>query len=150
EKWIPANVKTVIIPIIMELTPYVHLPPREAANALFPQVPCDRPWILFLSRIHEKKGLDVLINAFATLRDKHAQLVIAGTGDAGYVTQMQQLAEQRGVAARTHFVGVVQGQAKITLFRRAQMLVLPSSQENFGIVVAEALACETPVLLTPD
>jgi glycosyltransferase involved in cell wall biosynthesis len=82
------------------------------------------------------------------LRDKNAQLVIAGTGDDGYVQLMRERVQQRGIAGRTHFVGVVRGEAKVALYRRAAMLALPTSQENFGLVFPEALACETPVLLT--
>jgi glycosyltransferase involved in cell wall biosynthesis len=124
------------------------LPEREAAHGFFPGIPDDRPWILFLSRIHEKKGLDILIDAVASLRDNTAQLVIAGTGDEGYVQAMRDRVQQNGIAERTHFVGVVRGAAKAALYRRAAMLVLPTSQENFGLVFPEALACETPVLLT--
>jgi glycosyltransferase involved in cell wall biosynthesis len=147
-RWIPRGTRSVVLPVMMELGAYRQLPDREAAHALFPGVPSDQPWILFLSRIHEKKGLDILLDAVSKLRDKNAQLVIAGTGDDGYVQLMRERVQQRGIAGRTHFVGVVRGEAKVALYRRAAMLALPTSQENFGLVFPEALACETPVLLT--
>ncbi len=63
--WIPRGVRRVVIPLIMDLTPFRNLPPRTEAHAPFPDVPADVPWVLFLSRIHEKKGLDLLIEAMA-------------------------------------------------------------------------------------
>ncbi len=122
------------------------IPPRR--KFFFSTLPAGNPWILFLSRIHEKKGLDLLIDAVALLPDKQPHLVIAGDGDAAYVAAMKARAQNAGIGSRTHFVGLVRGAAKTALFRRAAMLALPSSQENFGIVFAEALACETTVLVT--
>ncbi|HVT83235.1 MAG TPA: glycosyltransferase, partial [Phycisphaerae bacterium] len=146
--WLPAHVKQVIIPILIDLSPYAALPSRSEAGAMHPAIPPDMPWVLFLSRIHEKKGLDLLIDAVAVLPDKRVQLVVAGDGEAGYVAAMKERAKRAGIAERAHFVGLVRGAAKTALFRRADVLVLPTSQENFGIVFPEALACETPVLTT--
>jgi glycosyltransferase involved in cell wall biosynthesis len=149
--WIPPGPKQLIIPILIDLAPYAGLPERSAAHAFFPSVPADAPWILFLSRIHEKKGLDLLIDAVASLGEKSLrlpQLVVAGEGDAAYVAAMKRRAQAAGIAGRTHFVGLARGAAKTALFRRAEVLALPTSQENFGIVFPEALACETPVLVT--
>lgn len=147
-KWIPANVRTLVLPLIVDLAPYLQLPARDSAHALFPQLPSDKPWVLFLSRIHEKKGLDLLISAFAKLRHPDAQLVVAGSGEDSYVAEMKQLAGRLCLSDRVHFVGLVKGENKTSLYRRADVLVLPSSQENFGLVVVEALACGTPVLIT--
>jgi glycosyltransferase involved in cell wall biosynthesis len=148
--WVPAGPRRLVIPVIMDLGPFRELPGREAAAEMFRGVPADRPWVLFLSRIHEKKGLDVLIDAVAQLPRKDVQLVVAGTGAEGYVTAMKERARAAGIGERTHFVGLVRGAQKVALLRRAEMLALPTSQENFGIVFPEALACETPVLLTKD
>lgn len=146
--WIPAGARQLVIPILIDLSPYAVLPERGAAHTHFPGVPADRPWVLFLSRIHEKKGLDLLIDAVARLANKQAQLVVAGDGEAGYVAAMKERARSAGIMERTHFVGLVKGAAKTALFRRADLLALPTNQENFGIVFPEALACETPVLVT--
>ncbi len=112
----------------------------------------DGPWVLFLSRIHPGKGLPQVIAAFSgVLRENpSAQLIIAGSGDAGYVTRMKRLVAQAGVTRSAHFVGMVGGPAKVALYRRAALLAVPSSHENFGMVFAESLACGTPVLLTPE
>jgi glycosyltransferase involved in cell wall biosynthesis len=148
--WLPPGVPQVIIPYIVDLEPYRELPERERAHALFPTVPPDAPWILFLSRIHEKKGLDLLLESIPLLPEKRAQLVIAGTGATQYVQQLKDRAAALRISDRVHFVGLVKGPSKTALYRRADMLALPTSQENFGLVFPEALACETPVLITED
>jgi glycosyltransferase involved in cell wall biosynthesis len=146
--WTPPAPRRIVIPVLMNLAPFEQLPERSAAHAHFPNIPAEAPWILFLSRIHEKKGLDLLIDAVARLPNKDAQLVIAGAGDSAYVQSLKNRARHADIAGRTHFVGLVQGLQKTALLHRADLLALPTSQENFGIVFAEALACQTPVLVT--
>jgi glycosyltransferase involved in cell wall biosynthesis len=146
--WLPAGPRQIVIPILIDLAPYATLPDRASAAAFFPALPPDAPWILFLSRIHEKKGLDLLIDTLTLLADKHPHLIIAGDGETAYVQAMKDRAQRAGIGGRTHFVGLVKGPAKTALFRRAAMLAIPTSQENFGIVFPESLACETPVLVT--
>lgn len=103
--------------------------------------------ILFLSRIHPKKGINYLIEALAQLGgDYHC--IIAGDGDASYIEELKRLAGKLGVAERVRFIGGVYGNEKWNLFRKADVFVLPTHSENFGIVVAEALACGTPVITT--
>jgi glycosyltransferase involved in cell wall biosynthesis len=148
--WVPEGPERLVIPVIMDLGPFRELPEREAAHGFFPGIAAGSPWVLFLSRIHEKKGLDVLIDAVAKLPRKDVQMVVAGTGADSYVAAMKARARAAGIGERTHFVGLVRGEQKVALLRRAEMLALPTSQENFGIVFPEALACETPVLLTKD
>lgn len=109
-----------------------------------------RPYLLYLSRIHPKKGCDLLIDAFATVygpRDD-LDLVVAGPGNPLEIQALQRRAATRGVARRVHWTGMLRGEAKWGAFRNAEAFVLPSHQENFGIVVAEALACARPVLIT--
>jgi glycosyltransferase involved in cell wall biosynthesis len=109
-----------------------------------------RKEILFLSRIHEKKGINFLIEAFAQLRTEFQgyTIRIAGEGDAAYVTSLKSLAQSLGVANQVIFEGGVYGDRKWQLFRQADLFVLPTHSENFGIAVAEALSCGTPVLTT--
>ena len=76
------------------------------------------------------------------------QLVIAGTGDEPYVSEMKELAKSTGVDGHTYFLGFASGQAKLALFEACDVFALPTSQENFGFVFFEALASGTTVLTT--
>jgi len=109
-----------------------------------------RKLILFLGRIHPKKGIDLLIEAFARNTDDLADfdLVIAGPDDIGWQYQLKTLANELGVSHRVYWPGMLSGGAKWGAIRLAEFLVLPSHQENFGIVVAEAMALSKPVLIT--
>jgi len=129
-------------------------PPADPAQiaafrALVPALG-DRPYLLFLSRIHEKKGCDLLVDAFARVASlaPDLDLVIAGPDQVGLVATLQQQAKALGIGHRIHWPGMVEGAAKYGAFRGADAFVLPSHQENFGIVVAEALACDCPVLIS--
>lgn len=106
--------------------------------------------ILFLSRVHVKKGINFLIEAVAELKDELAgyRVVIAGPCDDGYIDELKTLANKSGVAEIVTFEGAVFGERKYDLYREADVFVLPTHSENFGIVVTEALACGTPVITT--
>ena len=106
--------------------------------------------ILFLSRIHVKKGINFLIEAVAALKQelKEYRINIAGEGDSNYINELKQTTFRLGVSENIHFIGGVYGNKKWELFRRADLFVLPTHSENFGMVVAEALACGTPVMTT--
>ena len=109
-----------------------------------------RRYLLYLSRIHPKKGCDILIDAFAEVAPTHPDLdlVIAGPDDVGLRTELETRARGRGVAARIHWPGMLIGDMKWGAFFGCDAFVLPSHQENFGIVVAEALACGKPTLIS--
>ncbi len=126
--------------------PAVH---RSAFAAHVPQVG-GRKFILFLSRIHPKKGVDLLINAFARQAGTFPEfdLVIAGPDQTGWTSELQRQARELGVAGRIHWPGMLSGDVKWGAFRSAEFFVLPSHQENFGIAVAEAMALSKPVLIT--
>ena len=119
---------------------------RQAFLQLFPQLQGKRV-LLFLSRIHPKKGLDLLIEAFAAVApsDPRLQLMIAGPDQVGWQASLQQRAAALGIADRITWPGMLTGELKWGAFRCAELFCLPSHQENFGIVVAEALACGLPV-----
>ena len=121
----------------------------DVFRAAFPQI-ADRRFILFLSRIHPKKGCDILVEAFAKVAamDPALDLVIAGPDSVGSVKHLRDVAARLGVGERIHWPGMLKGEAKWGAFRSAEAFILPSHQENFGIVVAEALACSKPVLTT--
>lgn len=105
---------------------------------------------LYLSRIHVKKGCDLLIEAFAKVaqRDENLHLVMAGPDQIGWVPKLKAQAEALGITHRITWPGMLQGEIKWGAFYAAEVFCLPSHQENFGIVVAEALACGKPVLIS--
>lgn len=107
-------------------------------------------FLLFLGRIHPKKGCDLLIRAFAksAAGERPLQLVIAGPDETGLGAGMRKLALELGVADRIHWPGMLQGDTKWGAFRACEAFILPSHQENFGIAVAEALAVGRPVLIS--
>ena len=106
--------------------------------------------ILSLSRIHPKKGLDLLIDAFASVADKDPllHLFIAGPGNAEFVASLQQRAKTLGIYDKITWTGMISGNLKWGSFRCAELFCLPSHQENFGIAVAEALALGVPVAIS--
>jgi glycosyltransferase involved in cell wall biosynthesis len=105
---------------------------------------------LFLSRIHPKKGCDLLIEAFAPMlrSDPSLRLLLAGPDRAGLQPTLARLAEQLGVTQSLIWTGWLDDELKAGAFRAAEAFVLPSHQENFGMVVAEALSCQLPVLIS--
>ncbi len=114
--------------------------------------PCLRSkrFLLFLGRIHPKKGCDLLIQAFSTVckQDEEIHLVMAGPDQVRWRSDLEQDVKQLDLTERVIFTGMLGGDVKWGALRCAEAFVLPSHQENFGIAVVEALACETPVLLT--
>lgn len=126
--------------------------PETMKQVFFDQCPQvkDKRYLLFLGRIHRKKGCDLLIDAFAkvAVTDPTLHLVMAGPDQQQWSTELQQTAANAGIAERIHWPGMATGDAKWGAFYGAEAFILPSHQENFGIAVAEAMACGTPVLLS--
>lgn len=110
------------------------------------------PVVLFLSRLHPKKGLDILIEAFScvlrVLAD--ARLVIVGPPAPGYGKRIDQMLREYGIEESTVVAGELRGQDKWAAYQAADVFVLPSRSENFGIVVAEAMACGVPVVVSRE
>jgi glycosyltransferase involved in cell wall biosynthesis len=123
----------------------------EALQARYPEINY-RPYWLFLGRIHPKKGVDLLIDAYAALaaaRPGLPRLVIAGPcKEPGYLEEMQARASATCPPDAVLWPGMLTGEVKWGALRAAEAFVLPSHQENFGIAVVEALACGTPVLVS--
>ena len=115
-------------------------------------IPAGAPVILALSRLHPKKGVNLLLEAFLTLRAKGKlaawHLVIAGDGEPHYVEELKKIAHGTGVEAAVHWTGWIEGDAKFAALAEADLFALSSFQENFGIGAVEAMACATPVLLS--
>lgn len=106
------------------------------------------PRIVFLSRWDEKKRIDLLIEALALLKDLAWELVLAGSGEAALSARMHELVRNGHLEERVSFPGFVTGEAKWQLLRSADVFVLPSASENFGIAAAEALALGVPVIVS--
>jgi glycosyltransferase involved in cell wall biosynthesis len=125
--------------------------PAAQKESFFAKCPAvrDKRYLLFLGRIHRKKGCDLLIDAFAKVAadDPDLDLVMAGPDQQQWSEKLKRTAERAGIATRVHWPGMVTGDAKWGAFFGAEAFILPSHQENFGIAVAEALACGKPVLL---
>ena len=103
---------------------------------------------LFLGRIHQKKGLLMLVEAWARVRPQGWRLVVAGPDEAAHKIKVEKAVEEAGLSHVVSFTGPIQGRAKESLMFDASLLVLPTHSENFGMVVAEALAHGLPVLTT--
>jgi glycosyltransferase involved in cell wall biosynthesis len=106
--------------------------------------------ILYLSRIHVKKGIEQLIDAAAKIESSLAgyKIIIAGEGKFDYIQSLHKRIHSKGLVHLFDFVGGVYGNRKWELFQQADIFILPTYSENFGIVVAEALASGTPVITT--
>ncbi|MGD9842946.1 MAG: glycosyltransferase [Steroidobacteraceae bacterium] len=104
--------------------------------------------LLFLSRLHAKKGLIHLIDAWHTLRPSNWQLLIVGPSEEGHREELQNRVREYKLQTQITFRDAVTGNDKYQCYRNADVFVLPSYSENFGVVVAEALACGLPVITT--
>jgi glycosyltransferase involved in cell wall biosynthesis len=130
---------------------------RRAFHEAFPHLEGKRI-LLFLGRVHEKKGCDLLLRALATSLEEpgdctdlglgRIHLVMGGPDDNAYAARLKGLAEGLGLSQRVTWTGMLSGDLKWGAFRAADAFVLPSHQENFGIAVVEALACGVPVLIS--
>lgn len=155
QRWIPRG-RTVVAPLLTDLRPFAGLarkPPTErlatgrqrgsagAASAL---------QALFLGRLDPIKGIEDLIEAVAGLgrAGVDVALTIAGPGDALYRSELHRLVMDRGLLEKVEFLGLIEGEAKVQLLHDADVLVLPSRHENWGVALIEALAAGTPVITT--
>jgi glycosyltransferase involved in cell wall biosynthesis len=132
------DIATVVIPNIVEVPS--SLPIRNWR-------PNGQLRIMFISRLHAIKGLDILIDALAHLPE-HVTLHIFGAGDATYEASLRRRVQDRKLGSRISFNGHVEGEAKQRAFLEADLFCLPTRSENFGVVIGEALAHGLPVITT--
>ncbi|MCA9131724.1 MAG: glycosyltransferase [Planctomycetales bacterium] len=140
---LPRLASTVVtLPCVFDAGPYLPIGKTER--------PAGEPRILFLSRLHPKKGCETLIAAAHILQQRghKFRLVIAGPGTPSYVASLKTRVEQAGLQGITEFTGMVLGDEKLQLYRQADIFALPTQQENFGIVLVEAMAAALPVVTT--
>jgi glycosyltransferase involved in cell wall biosynthesis len=150
-KWFPKGI-AFVVPYVFDLTPYENLRGPERAREVFKDAfPKKRvPTILFLSRLHYKKGLEALIRSAKHLKDNAVQfhLLIAGSGEEIYVSSLERLVANLNLEDQVRFLGFVSGPEKLALYQAVDLFVLPTSQENWGFVLLESLVCGTPVITT--
>jgi len=149
ESFWPYKVREVVVNYGTRLTAIAENSQPDDFYALYPELQPKRIF-LFLSRIHEKKGCDLLIQAFAQFakQDDSLHLVMAGPDQTGWQAYLEKLANDLGIAERITWTGMLKNEKKWGALKAAEAFVLPSHQENFGISVAEALAVGTPVLIS--
>jgi glycosyltransferase involved in cell wall biosynthesis len=120
---------------------------REVLESRYPEL-IGRRWLLFLSRIHPKKGVAELLTAWRTVEGRFPdwQLIVAGPDLNGYgITAREQA---RGIETRVTFTGMLTGHGKQSAFTNSELFILPTHSENFGMAVAEALASGLPAITT--
>ena len=140
--------KSVIEPVGIDFSEFETLPPPDRFRAQYPQL-AGRPMVLFLSRLSPQKGLDVLIPAMIRTNDD-VMLVLAGPDYDNYGARVRGWVSELLLQDRVIFTGMLHGAERIQAFRDADLFVLPSHHENFGIVVAEAMAAGTPVVISRE
>lgn len=139
----------VVVPLGLELEEYAALPSRGSFRSQFPEIG-DKFLILFLGRINFKKGLDILVRAYEIIarQRKDVHLVIAGPDNEGYGRKVRKWLTEEGVLERVTVTGMILGKTKLAALRDADVFVLPSYTENFGVAVVEAMACGLPVVIS--
>ena len=138
-----------IIPNAVDIPEYVMSMPQGQFRTVHPEL-TGRFLILFLSRLDPKKGLDILLPAFDRLRKRYpeAYLIVAGNGESEFIAQQKRLAEKLGIGAHILWTGFLNNEQKWFVLRDADVFVLPSYSENFGIAVVEAMAIGLPVIVS--
>ena len=162
------GVPVVVAPNGVDLPDLGRRPARDILESKFPELK-DRRWVVFMSRLHPKKGIDVLLGAWARQKDvasgswrvksmqtealvtqllphRNPVLVLAGSDLIGYRKEVERMVRNLGLEDSVVIVGEVLGEAKDCLLANADVFVLPSYSENFGIVVAEAMSWARPVI----
>jgi len=139
--------RSAVIPL--PIAPVRGAPDPERFFAKFPDAR-NKQIVLFLSRIHPKKGIELLLDAFYEIHRKHpsAVVVIAGEGEPDYVSILKRKANEMKIAKYIIWSGYLSGEEKWAAFAAATVFVLPSFSENFGIAAAEALARGVPTVIT--
>ncbi|MDP2895530.1 MAG: glycosyltransferase [bacterium] len=142
---------TFIVPNPIELEEFQSLPERGHLRQAL-GIPRNAAVILFLSRLHRKKGLDLSLRAFAKLcrgrGTEQIRFIIAGPAEQGYDNCVRQLVRGLGIGPFVHMIGMVRGQVRLQAFADSDIFILNSFQDNFGNSVAEAMACGLPVVIS--
>ncbi len=137
-----------VVPNGLKIGDYIDLPEPGSFRLRYPETN-GRRIVLFLSRLNFKKGLDILVPAFAAASKKYddLHLVIAGP-DEGMKSKVLSWVSDNNIGKRVTFTGMLRGNETLAAFRDAELFALPSYSENFGIAVVEAMACGVPVIIS--
>jgi glycosyltransferase involved in cell wall biosynthesis len=142
---------TFVAPNGVDLEEFHELPSRDVFTALYPEV-WDRAIVLFMGRLDPKKGLDLLVSAFARmLRTRHPKdvcLVVAGPDLIGYRPALERLIEREQLHEHVVFTGILSGERKRAALAAADVFVLPSRSEGLSVAVLEAMAARCPVIVS--
>lgn len=148
-KFLCLNDNGVVIPNGIDISKYSSLPEPNKFRDLY-KIGKNVPVVLFLGRLHFKKGLDLLIPAFANVLDNFptAILVLAGPDNNGYIGHLRKLINENNIAEHVIFTGMLSEKETIDAYVDANVFVLSSYTENFGMTVVEAMACRLPVVIS--
>lgn len=147
--------RIVVLPNGLNVEEYDPIPPRGEIEALYPELR-GKGVVVFIGRLHPKKGLDVLVHAWGkVLRNPGRMrtvphLLIVGPGEERYRSKLVELVRWEGVAGHVTFAGMLTGKEKLAALSRADVFVLSSHSEGFSMVVLEAMLCKTPVVISPQ
>jgi glycosyltransferase involved in cell wall biosynthesis len=144
-----SKVPVAVIPCGIDVNDYDHLPSREDAATVLPQLG-GRRVLLFLSRVHPKKGLMRLLKIWKRLSAEHPEwlLAICGPDEVGHTGQLERAVEELALGDAVVFCGALFGEAKLAALSLAELFILPAFSENFGVAIAGALAARLPVITT--
>jgi len=143
------KVPVVVVPRGIDLKEYVNEKKENILQKRYPQL-IDKKVVLFLGRVHLKKGLDLLAAALKRVVENRDEvcLVIAGPGEKNYVDKTKKMFKDMGLQGHVLFVEMLLDKDKISAFYNSDIFALTSYGENFGIAVLEAMACRLPVVIT--
>jgi glycosyltransferase involved in cell wall biosynthesis len=142
--------RSVVMPIGIDAEPFENLPGPQTFFEKFP-VARGKRLLLFMSRIDPKKGIELLLQAFARMRTKTDDilLVVVGSGTESYEATLKHLTRELNLHDRVLWTGFLDGTDKLSVLSAAEVYILPSYSENFGISLVEAMAAGLPCIATP-
>ncbi len=141
------NAKNFVLPYGLSLPPSLPNAPVSLRQEL--DLPSDQPIILFMSRLHQKKGLEYLIPALGKLKDSRFTFILAGNGSPEYEAKIDNLLQVSGIEDRTYRAGFIEGERKNLFLQGSDIFALTSHSESFGLAVLEAIFAGLSIVTTP-